>query len=102
MISIRRDENVLAVPDKAIFTLAGVSSVYVIENDKARQQAVSLGTRVDGSVELLSGLKGDEVLAASNLSLLATGVPVRMEQSSNLNESALGEDPAGSSQGGRP
>ena len=65
-------------------------------------QAVSLGTRVDGSVELLSGLKGDEVLAASNLSLLATGVPVRMEQSSNLNESALGEDPAGSSQGGRP
>lgn len=102
MISIRRDQNVLAVPEKAIFTLAGVSSVYVIEDDKARQQAVSLGTRVDGSVELLSGLKGDEVLAASNLSLLATGVPVRIEQSSNLKESALEEGSAGNSRGGRP
>ena len=74
----------------------------MIEDDKARQQTVSLGTRVDGSVELLSGLKGDEILAASNLGLLATGVPVRIEESSSLNESALEEGPAGNSLGGRP
>lgn len=78
VIFTRRDENVLAVPAEAVFTLAGVSNVYVIENGKARQQTVSLGTRTDGLYEVLSGLKGDETLAASNLTFLATGVPVKV------------------------
>jgi multidrug efflux pump subunit AcrA (membrane-fusion protein) len=71
------DENVLAVPDEAISTLAGVSTVYVIENGKARQQQIALGARQDTLVEITSGLKGDELLATTNLSQLATGVSVR-------------------------
>jgi hypothetical protein len=39
---------------------------------------VSLGTRQDRIVEVTAGLSGDEVLASSNLSQLATGVAVRM------------------------
>jgi len=71
------DDNVLAVPDDAISTLAGVSTVYVIENGKARQQQVALGARQEKLVEITSGLKGDELLATTNLSQLATGVSVR-------------------------
>jgi membrane fusion protein, multidrug efflux system len=71
------DENVLAVPEDAISTLAGVSTVYVIENGKAKQQQVTLGARQDKRVEITSGLKGDEILATTNLSQLATGVSVR-------------------------
>jgi membrane fusion protein, multidrug efflux system len=72
------DENVMAVPEDAISTLAGVSTVYVIDNGKARQQQVTLGTRQDKLVEVTSGLTGDETLATTNLSQLATGVSVRV------------------------
>ena len=72
------DAQVLAVPDEAISTLAGVSTVYIIENGKARQQQISLGARRNKHVEVTSGLKGDEQLATTNLSQLGTGVSVRL------------------------
>jgi RND family efflux transporter MFP subunit len=77
----RLDANVLAVPETAISTLAGVSTVYVIEHDKARQQQVSLGARQERLVEIVAGLKGNETLATTNLNQLATGVTVRVERS---------------------
>jgi RND family efflux transporter MFP subunit len=72
------DERVLAVPEDAISTLAGVSTVYVIDNGKARQQQIALGARQGKLVEVTTGLKGDEQLATTNLSQLATGVSVRI------------------------
>jgi cobalt-zinc-cadmium efflux system membrane fusion protein len=80
VIFTHKDENVLAVPENAVSTLAGVSNVYIIENGKARQQMITIGTRVGTLFELTGGLKGDEVLAASNLTMLATGVPVKVVQ----------------------
>src|SRR5262245_44646832 len=74
----RVDANVIAAPEAAISTLAGVSTVYVIENGKARQQQVTLGARQGELVEVVSGLKGDETVATANLSQLATGVNVRV------------------------
>jgi RND family efflux transporter MFP subunit len=79
VVLTRVDASVLAVPEDAISTLAGVSTVYVIENGKARQQQISLGTRQNKLVEVTTGLKGDETLATTNLSQLATGVSVRPE-----------------------
>jgi RND family efflux transporter MFP subunit len=78
VIYTHKDENVMAVSEDAVSALAGVSNVYVIENGKARQQMVKLGSRIGDRYELLSGLEGDEILAASNLTLLATGVPVKV------------------------
>jgi RND family efflux transporter MFP subunit len=78
VIFTHRDENVMAVTDDAVSSLAGVSNVYVIENGKVRQQMVSLGVHIGDLYELLTGLKGDEVLASSNLTLLATGVTVKV------------------------
>jgi RND family efflux transporter MFP subunit len=104
-----QDDNVMAVSDSAVSTLAGVSNVYVIEGGKARQQMVSLGTRAGDLYEIVQGLKGDEVLASSNLTLLATGVPVKIAQASNTPLPAGGvteADPGGSAvpvkMGGRP
>jgi RND family efflux transporter MFP subunit len=65
VVLTRVDEQVLAVPEDAISTLAGVSTVYVIENGKARQQQITLGTRQNKLVEVTSGLKGDESLATT-------------------------------------
>ncbi|MDR0842896.1 MAG: hypothetical protein LBP68_05695, partial [Acidobacteriota bacterium] len=67
----------------AISTLAGVSNVYIVEDGKIRQQAVTVGVRSGGLVEILNGLKGNEQLAASNLSMLATGVPVTVTGSAS-------------------
>jgi RND family efflux transporter MFP subunit len=76
VVLTRIDESVIAVPEDAISTLAGVSTVYVIEGGKARAQQVTLGARKTKLVEITSGLKGDETLATTNLSQLATGVTV--------------------------
>ena len=70
------DENVLAIPDYTISTLAGVSNVYIIENGKIRRQPVTLGVRSGNLVEILDGLNGSEQLAAGNLAMLADGIPV--------------------------
>jgi multidrug efflux pump subunit AcrA (membrane-fusion protein) len=75
---VRMDSNVLAAPEGAISTLAGVSTVYVIEDNKARQQQITLGARQGQLVEVTNGLKGNEVLASTNLNQLATGVAVRI------------------------
>jgi hypothetical protein len=68
--------------------------VYVIDKGKARQQQVTLGARQDKFVEITSGLNGDETLATTNLSQLATGVSVRTERVDE--ENASSEHPRGS------
>jgi RND family efflux transporter MFP subunit len=90
-ILTQRDENVLAVPDSAISTLAGESSVFVVARNKVRKQPVSLGGRVENLVEIVTGLKGDEILAATNLNELADGVLI----------STGGAEPEGDSEEGR-
>ena len=93
----RVDENVIAVPEDAISTLAGVSTVYVIEGGKARAQQVTLGARQNSLVEITSGLKGNESLATSNLSQLATGVTVQIGAPG---EEVAAETGRGAGQGG--
>jgi RND family efflux transporter MFP subunit len=72
------DDDIVAAPEATVSTLAGVSTVFVIEGGKARQQQVTLGERQGEFVEVLTGLKGDETIAASNLNQLATGTNVRV------------------------
>ena len=95
----RRDEKVVAAPDDAVSTMAGVSTVYVIEDGKARQQVVTLGTHQENVIEIVDGLKGDEVLATSNVNQLATGTRVRTG-GADEDTTARGDGPGGR-QGGR-
>ena len=76
VILTRKDDNVMAVPDNAVSTLAGVSSVYIIKGNKIAQQTVTLGVRQGNLWEIVDGLKGGETLAANRLNELATGVSV--------------------------
>jgi multidrug efflux pump subunit AcrA (membrane-fusion protein) len=75
-VRLRVDDNVKAVADDAVSTLAGVSTVYVVDQGKARQQIVTLGVHQDRTWEIVEGLKGDETLASSQLNQLATGMNV--------------------------
>ena len=58
-ILTQKDENVLAVPQEAVSTLAGVSSVFVIEDGAVRQQNVTLGVQEGNFYEIMDGLKGN-------------------------------------------
>jgi RND family efflux transporter MFP subunit len=75
------DQNVIAAPDDAVSTLAGVSTVFVIENGKVKPQTVTIGVHQGNLLEIVDGLKGGETLAASNLSQLAAGVAVTTRRS---------------------
>ena len=97
VVLTRVDENVIAVAEDSISTLAGVSTVYVIEEGKARAQQVTLGARQNSLVEITSGLKGTESLATSNLSQLATGVTVKIGAPG---EEVAAETGRGAGQGG--
>jgi len=77
-ILVKRDENVLAVPEETVSTLAGVAAVFIVEGNKVRQQTVEIGAREGKNLEVNSGLEGSETLAASNLSQLASGVAVQV------------------------
>jgi hypothetical protein len=66
---------------EAVSTLAGVSSVFVIENGAVRQQNVALGVQEGNFFEITEGLNGTEVLAASSLNEIATGVKVTVADS---------------------
>jgi RND family efflux transporter MFP subunit len=82
-VALKVDDNVMVVPDDTVSTLAGVSTVYVIEDGKARQQIVTLGSHEGKKWEIVEGLKGNEMLAASQLNQLATGMSVTTGGSEN-------------------
>lgn len=81
VILTRKDEGVIAVPDSAVSTFAGVSSVYVITDARIAQQTVTLGVRQGSLWEVVDGLKGSETLANSRLNELATGTRVEVDNS---------------------
>lgn len=98
VILTRRDEDVMAVPDSAVSTFAGVSSVYVIKDGRITQQNVELGVRQGDLWEVLNGLKGNETLASNRLNELATGVRVTVD---NAAPDGGGRKGGGRGQGGR-
>jgi RND family efflux transporter MFP subunit len=100
VILTKRDEGVLAVPDSAVSTLAGVSSVYIIRDGKILQQTVTLGVRQGNLWEVLDGLKGTETLASSRLNELATGVSVEVDRGTGEGGGRQGGGRRGQGQGG--
>jgi HlyD family secretion protein len=80
-ILTQKDENVLAVSQEAVSTLAGVSSVFVIEDGTVRQQNVTLGAQNGNFLEIMEGLKGNEILASSSLNEITTGMKVTLADS---------------------
>jgi RND family efflux transporter MFP subunit len=75
------DSNVIAVPEDAVSTLAGVSTVFVVENGKVRPQNVTIGVHQRNLIEVVDGLHGNETLATSNLNQLSAGVAVTARRS---------------------
>jgi RND family efflux transporter MFP subunit len=99
VILTHRDESVLAVPDAAVSVLAGVSSVYVIKDNTITQQSVTLGVRQGDLWEVSNGLEGTELLAASRLNELASGVTVTVLKEGETEGGSGGGEAGGTGRG---
>src|SRR6185369_1497241 len=99
-ILLQKDDNVLAVPEETVSNLAGVSSVFVIREGVVKQTTIQVGEKEGKFFEVVSGLKGDEILAASNLNELVSGTKIG---GGDEEGGPAGADPAagGSRKGGR-
>ena len=100
-IMTKLDDGVMAVPDSAVSTLAGVSSVYVVKDGRITQTPISLGVRQGNLWEVLSGLTGDETLASSRLNELATGSRIVNDTSTDTGGSGRRGGGRGGRGGGR-
>jgi membrane fusion protein (multidrug efflux system) len=70
----------LLVPASAIETVAGTSRVYVVAaGNKIEERIVTLGEKVGDRIELSSGVKAGEKVAANPRGKLADGVRVQVE-----------------------
>jgi multidrug resistance efflux pump len=80
-ILVRKDTGVPFIPEDAVVSLAGITKVFVLAGGKVTERIVRLGSRQDGMVEVLEGVRPGERLAKSNLEQLAEGQQVTEEAS---------------------
>ncbi len=72
-----RPPQVLA-PLESVVTRLGKSFVFVVNGDAVQKREVITGISVDGTVELLSGVKAGETMVVKGQELLDDGVKVRV------------------------
>jgi HlyD family secretion protein len=53
------------VPVEAVQRVGQLEMVQIVEEDRIKKLLVTTGVRIDGDVEILSGLRGDEQLLLS-------------------------------------
>ena len=72
-------ENATLLPELCIVRRAVGTVVYVVSQGKAMQRQVTTGLLRDGQVEILSGLKAGEQVAADGAGFLSDGVAVAVK-----------------------
>ncbi len=75
-VELERHRDALVVPAAAVVLRPQGSVVYRIVDGRARQVPVTVGVHLDGLVEIVSGLNGDETLALDGAPYLTDGAPV--------------------------
>jgi RND family efflux transporter MFP subunit len=78
-IQTGRREKALVAPAEALFSVAGLEKMFVIEDGKVTERIVRSGARVDDRVEILEGVKEGERVAVSNLGSLQQGREVSVQ-----------------------
>jgi RND family efflux transporter MFP subunit len=69
----------LTVPETAIETIAGTSRAYVVKNGRAEERIVTLGEKIDGQIEITSGLAQGETVAADPRGRITDAAAVRIK-----------------------
>jgi membrane fusion protein (multidrug efflux system) len=78
IVTTRVDPTALTVPQQAIVSFAGVSKVFVAENNVARERIIQTGVRVGANEVEVTGLKPGELVVISGLTRLTNGAAVKV------------------------
>lgn len=77
-VVVKEIADVMAIPERAVFTAEGRPAVYVVQEEVARLVPVEIGIKSDGFVEIRSGLDvGDEVIVRGR-EFVTDKAPVRV------------------------
>ena len=76
-IVVDPNARAILVPQKAIAYVAGLSKIFVIDNETATERIVKTGASEGDLIEVISGVNEGDVVATSNLDRLQTGTRVR-------------------------
>ena len=74
----RRRENVVLAPEGALVPRQGRQFVFVVDEGRAEERQVSLGSRRPGQVEITAGLQPGEQIVTQGVQRIRDGLPVRM------------------------
>ena len=75
-----RERPGVVVPEGAVVARGQIESVFVVSDAVARLRLVKTGRRIDGGVEILSGLSGGEPVVVRDAHLLSDGVAVEVSK----------------------
>lgn len=76
-ITVEKKENVLRVPDLAVFEKDKKDCVYVVENGKAILREIKIGLEGEDYMEALSGLSKGDIVILSPSEDISNGVKVK-------------------------
>lgn len=77
----RHEEAVSFVPEDAVYYFVGITKVFVVADGKASERVVKTGSRQNGLVEIMEGIRPGEQVATSGLARLFDGAPVEIKHS---------------------
>ncbi len=75
-----RERPAVLVPADAVVSRGGIETVFVAADGVARLRLVKTGRKIDGQVEILSGLSGGEFVVARDAHLLTDGTVVEVSK----------------------
>ncbi len=78
-VLVDRHLNAIQIPLDAVSRLEEFQYVYVVQDGKAHQVPVELGSRIENRVEVVKGLAGDEQLIVSGKDLVSEGMAVQVQ-----------------------
>lgn len=76
-VIMSRRSNAVTVPEEAILLQGGQQVVFIVRDGKAIRQAVKLGSRVPGVVEVLEGVAPGTDVVTAGLQQVRNGMAVR-------------------------
>lgn len=76
----------LLVPEAALGRRGNIEFIWVVENQKAFQRGVLTGTRENSKVEIIGGVRPDEIVVTSGQIKLSEGTPVKI---TNMSEATV-------------
>ncbi len=68
------------MPLEAVINFAGITKVFIVENEIVHSREVQVGRIKDGRQEILNGLRAGEIVVLTGQTKLQEGSKVRMQE----------------------